>query len=281
MCRLASSSFSIGFFLLPREKRRAMNALYAFMRHTDDLADGPPLNSPRHEVLAAWRASVHHALSGDFTTAENSELLLPALVDTVERFQIPHEHLFAVIDGVEMDLTQRRYETFDDLRLYCERVASAVGLACIHIWGFRGPEALAYARSPGIALQLTNILRDLKEDAQGGRVYLPLADLQQCGYSVDDLQSAVDNKQFRQLIAMEVSRAEEFYRDGAELIKWLEPDGRRIFGLIMATYHELLREIAKRPAEVLHRRIRIGRLKRLQLIARWALLPARKDALLQ
>ena len=103
--------------------------------------------------------------------------LLPALADTVRRFHIPHEHLLAVIDGVEMDLTPRRYETFDELERYCERVASAVGLACIHIWGFRGPEAFEPARQAGVALQLTNILRDLKEDAAAGRVYLPLADL--------------------------------------------------------------------------------------------------------
>ena len=113
-----------------------------------------------------------------------------------------------MIDGVEMDLTPRRYETFDELERYCERVASAVGLACIHIWGFRGPEAFEPARQAGVALQLTNILRDLKEDAAAGRVYLPLADLRRCGYSVDELLAGVANDAFLRLMRFEIERAE-------------------------------------------------------------------------
>jgi phytoene synthase len=313
--RRAGSSFYLGFCLLPHDKRRAMHALYAWMRHTDDLADRPAStvemtsrekrgqncfsakeslerrtakNSsdpfvPR-EALAAWRTAVNRALSGDFTSANQQpeqqqslgDMLLPALADTVARFHVPHEHLLAVIDGVEMDLVARRYETFDDLRPYCERVASAVGLACIHIWGFRGPEAVRHARSAGIALQLTNILRDIREDAQSDRVYLPLADLRLCGYSVDDLRAAVDDDRFHRLMALEIARAEAFYRDGMELMEWLERDGRRIFGFIMATYYELLQRIAHRPGQVLCQRIHLGWLKRLQLAARWALLPPRK-----
>ena len=162
-------------------------------------------------------------------------------------FQIPPEHLFAVLDGVEMDLDRRRYETFDELRQYCDRVASAVGLCCIHIWGFRGPEAFAPARQAGIALQLTNILRDLKEDAAAGRVYLPIEDLRQCGYSADDLLAGVADQRFRRLMAMEVARAERFYAEGAELLDWLAPPGRRMFGLLMATYRALLRRDCAAP----------------------------------
>ena len=179
---------------------------------------------------AAWRAEVEGTIGGkaegggrkaenicDIRTrnlilARPSALrpppsaFLPALADTVRRYRIPPEHLYAVIDGVEMDLDSRRYETFEELQPYCERVASAVGLACIHVWGFRGPGAFEPARNAGIALQLTNVLRDLKEDAAAGRVYLPLNDLRDCGYSVDDLMAGVDDERFRRLMAIEVAR---------------------------------------------------------------------------
>jgi 15-cis-phytoene synthase len=280
MARRAGSNFYAGFLLLSGEKRRAMDALYAFMRHTDDLADAAPADPPRRDALAAWRAALHEAMKGD--TANVSPLplgeetaILPALTDASRRFHIPCEHLDAVIDGVEMDLDHHRYETFDELQQYCERVASAVGLACIHVWGFRGPEAFEPARQAGIALQLTNILRDLRQDAKADRVYLPLADLRQCGYSVDDLLAGVDNQAFLRLIACEIARAEQFYCGGAELCRWLEPDGRRIFGLIMATYRELLQKIARDPAVVLQRQVRLSRFRKLQLLARWAFFPPR------
>ena len=301
MCRRAASSFYPAFFLLPRERRRAMEALYAFMRHTDDLADDLPFQC-RREAISQWRTAVEQAIGGragesggnqgatpalepscrrplddiDHVTASE---LLPALADTIRRFQIPSEHLLAVIDGVAMDLDPRCYETFEELATYCDRVASAVGLACIHIWGFRGPEAFEPARKVGLAMQLTNILRDVKEDASAERFYLPLADLRECGYSVDDLAAGVDDARFRRLVAKEVARAETLYREGRELIDWLEPLGRRIFGLMTATYEALLREIAARPGDILLRRVRLGKLQKLRLAARWTFLPPRKESL--
>lgn len=292
MVRRAGSNFHAGFLLLPAEKRRAMDALYAFMRHTDDLADAAPSDPARRAGLAAWRTALHDALQGTAVSplplGEGQEVradapkgrgrgegtaILPALADAVRRFHIPPEHLDAVIDGVEMDLDHCRFETFDELQQYCERVASAVGLACIHIWGFRGMEAFEPARQAGVALQLTNILRDLRQDAQAGRVYLPLADLHECGYSADDLLAGVDNRAFRRLMAVEIARAEQFYRGGAELGRWLEPDGGRIFGLMTATYRMLLGKIARDPAAVLHHQVRLSRVKKLQLFARWSLFP--------
>ena len=303
-CRRAGSSFYTGFLLLPKEKRRAMEALYAFMRCTDDLADEgsgvrgqgsearvqgsetpnlqiptfPHQTDPRCAAIAAWRTALQQALA---TTAVElppqrplpPSALLPALADAVRRFNIPHEHLLAVIDGVEMDLTPRRYETFDELQQYCERVASAVGLACIHIWGFRGPEAFEPARQAGVALQLTNILRDLKEDAAAGRLYLPLADLRRYGYSEEELSAGTVNDAFLDLMRFEIERAEQFYRAAAGLSHWLEPDGRRIFGLMTATYRQLLKQIERRPADVLRRRARLGSLTRLRLFARWTFFP--------
>ena len=180
--------------------------------------------------------------------------ILPAVVQTVREFQIPPESLLAVLDGVEMDLEPRVYATFDELAVYCERVASAVGLACIHIWGFLGGEQRprAPSRSAGLALQLTNILRDLSEDARRGRVYLPLEDLRACGYSAEELQNGVVNRPFLRLMEMEIDRAEQFYREAAELSRSLHKDGRRIFGLMMETYHALLRRHSPPPGRRFH-----------------------------
>jgi 15-cis-phytoene synthase len=285
----ASSSFHASFLLLSHERRRAMESLYAFMRHTDDLTDSPQTGRPAGDRLAAWRAGVERAMLGviaagtdvgtlDPVAAIGGEIL-PSLVDAVRRFGIPPEHLYAVIEGVEMDLVRQRYETFDELRPYCERVASAVGLACIYIWGFKGPEAFEPARKCGIAMQLTNILRDVKEDVGLDRVYLPLADLRDCGYSVDDLRAGVADERYHRLMSLEIGRAEQFYREGIELMDWLAPPGRRMFGLMMATYRALLRKIAGQTDVVLRRRVGLSGPKRLRLAARWLLLPPRKVAL--
>ena len=268
LSRQAGSSFHAGFLLLPAEKRRAMDALYAFMRHTDDLADAREPADARREALRAWRADLHRSLDAAQSPADPS--ILHALAETVRRFRIPRRHLDAVIDGVEMDLDPRRYETFDQLEVYCERVASAVGLACIHVWGVRGPGAFEPARQAGIALQLTNILRDLREDAQAGRIYLPLADLRECGYTPDNLMAGVDNDGFRRLMDLEIARAEPFYREAAHLLPHLTRDGRRIFGLMLDTYHAILQKIARRPVAVLHGRVRLGRVRKICFLARWA-----------
>jgi phytoene synthase len=288
MARRARSNFYLSFLGLPRAKRRAMDALYAFMRHTDDLADDPHPLELRRQALLGWRAVVQRALAGQFEPPGDGQpqagpgrlpehrcgrSLLPALADVIERFGVPPEHLYAVIDGVEMDLSRRRYETFDQLQDYCQHVASAVGLACIHVWGFRGREALEPARKCGIAFQLTNVLRDLKEDAQRDRVYLPLEELRRCDYSVEQLKRGVAGEQFGRLMELQIGRAERFYREGAELSEWLQAEGRRTFGMMLATYHALLEEIKRRPAEVLRRRICLSRASKLRIAARWLLLP--------
>ncbi len=290
VCGRAGSNFRLALRLLPRPKRTAMIALYAFMRRTDDLVDNPEPSHLRSQALTHWRAALDHALVGavEPPTALASaadqyqhqreppdELLLPAVAETVRRYQIPPCHLRAVIDGVEMDLQCRRYETFDQLRVYCERVASAVGLACIHIWGYRSEEAFEPARFAGIALQLTNILRDLRDDAAEDRVYLPMEDLRACDYSVEDLLRGVADERFARLMAFEIDRAEDFYRRAMALWDLLEPDGRRVFGAMTAVYYALLRRIRRRPADVLHRRVRPGRMEKLRIGLRFALWPSR------
>jgi phytoene synthase len=199
----------------------------------------------------------------------------PALMDTIERFSIPYEHFVAVLDGVAMDLNQNRYATFADLEHYCERVASAVGLACIHVWGFEGrgqPEAAAVlelARKVGIAYQLTNIVRDLREDAEMDRVYLPLDEIAAAGYSVEELKRGAANPAFEKLMQIQIDRAEDYYRASRELYVRLKPAGRKIFGLMTASYHTILRHIAADPAAVFTCRIRPGRLDRIRLASRW------------
>jgi phytoene synthase len=178
--RRANSSFPLAFRLLPPHKRRAMSALYAFSRLTDDLTDEPGEAAVQRAKLARWRAAIADALAG-----RSTHPIHPALHDTVARFAIPPRLLFDIIDGVETDLEPVRFATFADLYPYCYRVASAVGLACVRVWGLRAgatwEEADGPAEAAGVAFQLTNILRDLGEDAARGRVYLPTEELERFG----------------------------------------------------------------------------------------------------
>jgi len=263
MARRAHSSFYLSFFLLPRVKRRSMCALYAFLRHTDDLADSDQPIEQRQQALAAWREALHDAMQGRFDSP-----LLPALADTVRRYGIPGQYLSDVIDGVEMDLQIRRYETFHELQRYCYRVASAVGLACIHIWGFTDRAAFQPAERCGLAFQLTNILRDLKEDAARDRVYLPLEDLRRFDYGPEDLLSGVCDERFLELMRYEIERAERLYGEAEPLKDHLQSDGHRIFSAMVGTYRGMLDQIRRRPAEVLRRRVSLRRPTRLWIAAR-------------
>ncbi len=305
LSRRSGSNFYLGFLLLPREKRSAMHALYAFMRHTDDLVDAAPVSlgndlylcesvDQRRENLSRWRDLLENSLAGKAsfsnlshtsmepaTDAESTgKFVLPALVDTVQKYRIPAECLYSVLDGVEMDLDPGRYETFEKLQLYCRRVASAVGLACIYIWGFSGQEtpegdcAVELARQAGIALQLTNILRDLKADAALDRVYLPLEDLRNCGYSVEELKKGVVNEAFYRVMEMEINRARQLYQQGWKLFDFLDRDGRRIFGLMMSVYRSLLEKITRRPGQVFSRPVRLGKLEQIIHFISWTLIPS-------
>jgi phytoene synthase len=260
LARRAATNFYLSFFTLPKAKRQAMYALYAFLRRTDDLGDNAEPLETRRAALMQWRTSLERSLAGEFDSP-----LFPALADTVARYDIPPEYLFAAIDGVEMDLNGGYYETFDDLCSYCHKVASVVGLACIHIWGFRGPEALEPARKCGIAFQITNILRDLKEDAATGRVYLPQQDLHRFKYSNDDLRNGIRDGRFRALMHFEIERTESLYREAAELARWLEPDGRKVFTAMVGIYRGLLDEIKRRDGDVFSSRVRLSTWHKLRI----------------
>ena len=211
------------------------------------------------------REALDDALRGEVDS--ESFPILPALADTVAQFSIPPEHLHEVIDGVEQDLHRRRYETFEDLKDYCRLVASAVGLACIHIWGFRDRAAIQPAVDCGIAFQLTNILRDLKEDAGRDRVYLPQQDLDRFGYTIEQLRDGVCDDRFRQLMEFEIDRAEEFYQSASPLAGYLDGDGQRILRAMVSTYHALLQEIRRAGGKVLRGRVRLSRAKKIWFAA--------------
>lgn len=263
LARREAGNFYHAFRLLPADQRRAMCTLYSFMRVADDLADGPGTADEKRGPLADWRRRFDAALQGEY-----SHPLHPALRHAVGCFGVPAAHLRAVIDGVEMDLDAVRYETFADLYPYCYRVASAVGLACIHVWGFTGERAKAHAEAAGVAFQLTNILRDLGEDAGRGRVYLPREDLERFGYNEEGLRSGVRDDRFRDLMRFEAERAADYYRQAEPLAGLLRPAGRAVFVTMLRTYRGLLDEIVRRDYDVFSRRVRLSRLYKLWLAAR-------------
>ena len=253
-----AGNFYPAFRVLPRAQRLAMCALYAFMRIADDYGDADEPVDIRRRNLDAWRAGLHAALRG--ASAHPSH---EALADIVERYRIPVEYLEAVLDGMAMDLEPVAYRTFDELRLYCYRVASVVGLACIHIWGFTDRSALRHAEEAGIAFQLTNILRDVGEDSVRGRVYLPAEDLRRFGYDPAGFATGQRDDAFRALMRFEIARADGFYETSRALTPLLMPPGRAVYLMMSRTYRELLRVIESRDYDVFSRRARVPAWKKL------------------
>ena len=263
-CRAEAKSkarnFYYSFVLLPREKRDAMCAIYAFMRHCDDLSDEP---DAAPEALAGWRAELICALAGRF----GAHPCWPAFSDTVVRYRIPHEYFHQMIDGVSSDLEARRLRTFQELYEYCYRVASVVGLTTIHIFGYESPRALKLAESCGVAFQLTNILRDVKEDLARGRVYLPLEDLDRFGVrSLDDGRTPA----FLKLARFEGERARRLYDASRELVSLVHPDSRRALWALMEIYRRLLDRIDASDYDVFTRRIRLRAWEKLAIVAKAA-----------
>ncbi|MCO6459354.1 MAG: squalene/phytoene synthase family protein [Pirellulaceae bacterium] len=262
----ASSNFYWTFHRLPAEKRRAMWALYAFSRHTDDLGDSELPAERRAEQLEHWQAELESALSGNV-----QHPWLPAVVDAVERFSMPVDCLRDLIRGVKMDLQPPEYETLEELTEYCRCVASSVGLACIHIWGFDDPAVREPAIRCGLAFQMTNILRDLSEDARRQRCYLPREDLRRFQVQPSDLRDGPLDERLAGLMRYEMERTEQLYRESYEVIRYLSADGRRIFAMMFATYLELLREIERRKGDVFRGRVRLPWRRKLSIAARYAL----------
>lgn len=268
LARREAGNFYPAFLLLPAPRRRSMCALYAFMRIADDLSDeAAPVASKRHQ-LTAWRSGLHALLQGEIGHPSHA-----ALRDTIDRYSIPVRYLEAVIDGVEMDLEPVCYQTFAELRTYCWHVASVVGMSCIHIWGFHGQDAIRLAEDAGIAFQLTNILRDLAEDAARDRIYLPAEDLAHFSYDVERLRKGTCDAAFHAMMRFEIDRARAYYRSGWRLLPHLSPAGRAVFAMMTRTYRGLLTEIERRDHDVFRGRVRVPRWKK--LLFALAALPAR------
>jgi phytoene synthase len=267
VARREARNFSYSFWLLPRERRRSMCALYAFLRHTDDLADEPGSVSEKAVALDAWRRALDAALAG----AGASWPGLPALADTVARHDIPAHLLHEVIEGVSMDLQPRGFATFEELADYCHHVASVVGLCCLHIWGYRseGGKAERLAERCGIALQLTNILRDVRDDARDGRIYLPREDLARFGVEPDELTAGGrPSDRLRALLAFEGRRAYEHYEDAPDLVPLVDPVGRPVLRTIVGIYRALLDEIARRDYHVLDGQISLPTRRKIAIALR-------------
>jgi phytoene synthase len=265
--RRAGSNFYWGFRLLPPERRRGLTAVYAFCRAADDIADEPGARRDPERLIARWRAELHAAYAGRPTHP-----IGVALADTVVRFAIPREHFDAVVDGVETDLRRTRYERWDgDLAEYCYRVASAVGLIAIEIFGYTNPSARDYAVNLGLAFQLTNIIRDVAEDATRGRIYLPAEDLARFECPEDDLLAGRCSEPFRRLMAFECARAGEYY--GRARFSLAEEDRPSLAAAeaMRLIYEQLLRRVMFRRYDVFGPRVQLTRAEKAALaIAAWA-----------
>ena len=263
LTRKAARNFYYGLKLMPEPKRSAMYALYAYMRLVDDIADEPDGRSVPQRIadLEAWRAKTHAALDGAVPAGEP---VWPAFAELARGFRIPARYFDEMIGGQAQDLHPAAFKCFQDLHDYCYRVASVVGLASIYVWGFEGgsaTEALAVDR--GIAFQLTNVLRDLAEDAARGRCYLPAEDMQRFGITLAALQQKTSTPSFLEMMQFQIARARDYYARSAALEARVEADSRPTLVAMTEIYRGLLEKIAHDPARVLQRRVRLGRFTKL------------------
>jgi phytoene synthase len=257
-----ATSFYYSFFALPADKRDAIIAVWDFCHAVDDAVDEPEGTDPAR-ALMTWRDEVARVYEGGQPTTVQGRQLLPF----ISQFKLPRSAFEDLIDGVAMDLEQSRYETFEALRQYCLRVASAVGLICVEIFGYRDLRTRDYAIDLGIALQLTNIIRDVSADLQRGRVYIPIEDLKRFGCTLQDLSAGVMTDNLRRLLSYQAERAKQFYRK-ADAALPRHDERRMVAARIMgAIYFEVLRTIERSAYDVFHRRIRISRPRQAMIAA--------------
>jgi phytoene synthase len=281
--RTAAKNFYYAFLVLPRRKREALCAVYSFMRRCDDLADDASLSLPeRRQKLELWLDALHRAQQGQPT----DDPILLALTDAQRRYHIPAGLLDELAVGTAMDVVDPpaaleaeaghasgltptvQYKTFDDLRGYCYRVASVVGLVCIHIFGYKDPEAEPLAETCGLAFQLTNIIRDVKEDAAQGRVYLPEEDLAKFGLSAADLLTTPDPARLRPLLALEADRARGFYKSGDDLIPFVSEDSQPALWVLVTIYRRLLEKIAEKQYDVITAKVALSTSEKLRILGK-------------
>ncbi|MGA9543490.1 MAG: phytoene/squalene synthase family protein [Candidatus Sulfotelmatobacter sp.] len=277
--RTNAKNFYYAFLVLPKRKRQALCAVYAFMRRCDDIADDPNLSlEERRYKLDTWLDALHRVQQGE----PSDDPILLALTDAQRRYTIPAGLLDELALGTAMDVADPQveipnaavpgltiqYQTFDDLKLYCYRVASVVGLVCIHVFGYRDPAAEPLAEQCGLAFQLTNIIRDVKEDAAMGRVYLPEEDLARFGLSAAELLSAPDAARFRPLLALEADRARQLYQAGEQLIPYISEDSQPALWVLVNIYRKLLEKIAERQYDVFNGKVSLTVSEKLRVLGK-------------
>ena len=271
IARSQAKNFYYAFRTLPARKRRAIYATYAFCRVCDDIADEDRSPEEKRRLITDTRRLLHESTNGA------AEPVFRALRDTSDSFGIPVRRFEEIIEGVEMDLTHARYQSFDELREYSYRVASTVGLVCIEVFGYSDPKAKDYAIDLGLAMQLTNILRDLKEDAQRGRIYIPQDEMARFQYSEGELQGGVVNEGFRSLMRFQVDRARGYFDSGRRLVRLLPLQSRACPAVLIGIYSGILDRIEAADFDVFQDRIGLSTREKLFLVARqWAasLIPA-------
>lgn len=278
IARREAKNFYYAFLALPRHKRDAICAVYAFMRQADDLSDDESLSlEDRRSKMSEWLAAWHAAAQGGPT----GDPVFIALADTQRGFGIPSTLLDQLVEGTAMDLQRAgthsgppdgydTYATFDDLYRYCYLVASVVGLVCIRIFGYSDPRAEKLAEETGIAFQLTNILRDVREDVDRNRVYLPLDEMHRHRVSIDDLAAhpAPLAPNQRELLAALAARAEHYYRSGFALLPLIDADSRSALWVLISIYHRLLIRIERSQYEVFANRVAVSSATKLAVLAR-------------
>lgn len=255
-----SKSFYFASGLLPEEKRSAVRSLYAFCRTVDDIVDEVELKKDRDFELDYWRNIVQT------DSPSTDDLVAAAWADTLTRYHIPRRYALQLIDGVARDLCQSRYQTFDDLATYCYGVASTVGLMSMYIIGFKCHEAVPYAIKLGVALQMTNILRDIGEDYHNGRLYLPREELAFYGINESDIARGHVTDQWRQFMKFQIDRTRQLYNDAWAGVKMLEREGQLAIGAASTLYSGILDDIEKHDYDVFTRRARLSTWQKLSRI---------------
>jgi 15-cis-phytoene synthase len=265
LTKRSGSNFYYSFLFLPKPRRDAMYTVYAFCKAVDSAVDEPPPGSDPKEELRRWKEELEEAYNGSPTWP-----IMISLAHHVKQLSIPKAYFDELIKGVEMDLATTRYATFEELSLYCYRVASVVGLICLHVFGPTSPHAQDYAVDLGMAFQLTNILRDLGTDAEQDRIYLPQEDLARFEYSETELLQRHDNRQLRELIHFEVNRAREFYGKAQAALSCLPKSDRRALSvaeIMRAVYSRILERIDRPDHAIFGPRVRLSTSHRLALAA--------------
>jgi phytoene synthase len=267
IAKKSKSSFYYAFNLLPNAKRDAMNTIYAFCRKTDDIVDeGNEPTDLKYEKLHKWRVELEKSINGYSDYA-----LLNKLGKIISQFNIPLDPFFELLKGMEMDLQKNRYLTFDELKLYCYRVASTVGLMCIEIFGYKNKSAKNFAVELGIALQLTNILRDVKKDSDKGRIYLPQEDLNKFYYSEKDIFNHLYNPNFAALMKFEAQRAEMYFKKATEHLDLEDKYSMFAARAMQHIYHKLLERIIDSDYDVFNKNIKVPKIEKVGIaLGVWA-----------